>query len=171
MLLFAAAALLYALLFNKRLLAELTAGTEGMSGSLCLLVFGAKVMRIRFRFGIKKHVGPFVAVGKGAPRPLFKKKRGGMRRGVRLLSFLGVRTLCVRGRLGFEGAPDVSVLLSGLLFETICAAAAFLSPESCDLKFKPELQKTAFDLKVEGILVFSPGRLILEIIKSKRRKQ
>ena len=168
MLPFAALAVLL-LLLNKRFKAELSAGGSGLGGSLAPLVFGAPLFRIRFRIGYIVGTGPVVSFGGGGPRPLKRKKRGGKGR-LRPLGFLSVRSLSVSGRLGIEGAPDLSVILSGALLETLCAAAAYLSPREVSIKIEPELQKTAFDLKVEGILTFSPGRLMIEIIKSKRRK-
>lgn len=163
------AALLALLLVNKRFELIIRAGFSGVSGSAAPLLLGLPVLRVRFRFGFDKGVGPFIRFGSGRPRRL---KRRGKRDKPRPdpLAFIKVGSLAVSGRLGLEGSPDKSVILTGLVVQLLSLLAAFLSPDEIDLNVKPELQKTAFDLNVEGILVFSPGRLIIEILNSKRRK-
>lgn len=161
-------AILAALLLNKRFELILRLDFSGLNGSFSPLLFGVPALRARFRFGYEKDFGPFVRFGSGRPRRLKRKKRNKPRPDP--LAFIKVEKLTVSGGLGVEGSPDKSVIFTGLAFKLFSLLAAFLSPEEIDIRIKPELQKTAFDLKVEGILVFSPGRLIIEILKPKRRK-
>lgn len=98
-----------------------------------------------------------------------KKKRGSvLKRVIRTAKISSVKTAL---RIGIEGEPHASVILAGALGQALSAASAASGAGSIECRAEPDLIKNAFllDIKVSFSLV--PGKIILEAIKSSRRKR
>ena len=94
-----------------------------------------------------------------------KKKRGSvLKRVIRTAKISSVKTA-----LRIE--PHASVILAGALGQALSAASAASGAGSIECRAEPDLIKNAFllDIKVSFSLV--PGKIILEAIKSSRRKR
>lgn len=164
-----AAALAALILVNKSLPFRIASEGLSLRGTVWLSLFGRRFRLLRFRVFPKAGAGLMISVNGAPPRPAAEKKRRRGRSRMRPLAFLRVKELGISCTAGLSGRPDTGVILAGALGAVLSSAAALLKPERARLSITPDLQKTVFDLNVEGIAVFSPGKLVMEIIKSKRR--
>ncbi|MBR4658777.1 MAG: hypothetical protein IKP26_05930 [Clostridia bacterium] len=103
----------------------------------------------------------------GRPKKLKKRRKHG--RGIRLVNALEVKRARVKGAVGIAERPDLGVICAGALQTLFVSAAAVLTGKRPEVSIVPELKRSVFDLYVEGIVCISSGRLIREVILSRRR--
>ena len=103
----------------------------------------------------------------GRPKKLKKRRKRG--RGIRFVNALKVKRARVKGAVGIAERPDLGVICAGALQTLFVSAAAVLTGKRPEVSIVPELKRSVFDLYVEGIVCISSGRLIREVILSRRR--
>ncbi|MBO4848733.1 MAG: hypothetical protein J5586_06230 [Clostridia bacterium] len=131
------------------------------------LLFGLVGISAEARASIRIPGGARLSVnGRPVRLPPREKRKGGMR----LMRAVAVKELSVTGEVGLDGAPDVSVILAGILQTLLSQAAAALVRERAAVRVAPRFDRAAFVLNVEGIFCVSAGRMIIEAIKLRRKK-
>ena len=155
-------------LFKRRLSvsAELCGWT--LEGGFGLYVI-PKLIPLRVPYSLTYVIGRGFCLKLGGGKPIFLKKRKKRRRRIRIMRALRPEKLCSRGTIGVEGRPDLSVICAGAIQTFLSEASAALTGSKPDVRITPDLAKGRFDLKVEGIISVSAGRLIREIISGERR--
>lgn len=124
-------------------------------------------LKLRLRLFISLDKGLLISLNGKPPK---KPKSGKRRKSRRIINLVKPLSIKADGRIGIEGAPDMSVILSGTILLVLIEAATAIFRIKPEVRVKPDFGKTVFDLKVEGIFLVNPGRLIIEILKSKRRQ-
>ncbi|MCR5809651.1 MAG: hypothetical protein K6G56_08880 [Clostridiales bacterium] len=172
-LLIAASALLsliaFFLIVPKKTKLEASVKTVGTEIGLTFFpFFGLIGVTLRYSIGFKPGTGFFMIGPKGESKPLKAPKRSET---PHVFKALKAKSISVNAEVGLDSRPDLSVLAAGSL-ETILdmALLAFLKipPE---VSIRPYFGGDRFELLIDGIMKLNVGKLIVEIIKTKRRKK
>ena len=136
------------------------------------LLFGLIPVKLKANAGLVLSGGLGLSVNGKAPKPLSEyAKRGGavplraIRRSVR------IESLDITGGVGIKDRPDKSVIIAGSLASLFTQISAALSRRPKAARIAPVFDRGAFALKVEGIMSVTPGKLLMEIIKNRRRRK
>ncbi len=157
-------------LLHKRFEFSAEASWPQIAGKLIWTPFGIRLAEITFSIRFSLREAPILQIGKLKPKRLSgrKKRKKPMPKVLRAISFKRISAVITAG---VGGSPDKGVIITGALGSAISSAISCLGPAEAEIKLVPELEKNALCLKVEGILVLCPGRLFIEILKSKRRSK
>lgn len=158
------------LITEKRIEVGLTLEKFKVFGTARLLLFFG-MLKIPVRFVIFYRLGEGLMISRqGGKARVIRKKTDESRKKLDFKAFTSVEELHLKGELGINGAPDKSVILSGLLQTVLLELSLCVYPKKPDVLIVPSLNIPVFKLNLEGIVLFMPGKFILEEIKSRRRK-
>lgn len=132
------------------------------------LIFGLVKLKIRFSVFYENGTG-FVIERNGKNRKKLAPKKG--RKAPRIFKALTAKSIEVSGFTGVEGRPDISVFAAGgltVLFD-MAVPAVFKIPPKTDIR--PHFEGNRFKISLSGIMSLNMGKLIIEILKSKRRNK
>ena len=157
------------LITEKRIEVGLTLEKFKVFGTARLLLFFG-MLKIPVRFVIFYRLGEGLMISRqGGKARVIRKKNDESRKKLDFKAFTSVEELHLKGELGINGAPDKSVILSGLLQTVLLELSLCVYPKKPDVLIVPSLNIPVFKLNLEGIVLFMPGKFILEEIKSRRR--
>lgn len=130
-----------------------------------------------FRPGIKRRIvllpdGKLVLLPSGRILKRREKRKRKKRSIIRsLVMTANIKAFRSYLELGIEGEPCASVVLAGALGSVLSAAAAASGAEETECAISPNLESSVFGLDIFVSFSLVPGRILIEAIKSSRRKR
>lgn len=162
-----------ALLITLKIAVELSVSIrDAYASATLMLFFGLVPVKIRAHVFFALPEGALISISGGVYKPVseLKKKAKNMPR-LSFFKFGKVNELSFSGRVGFEGYPDKNVLIAGCMQTLFGQVSAALTGKPARSVVEPVFDGTALALNVAGILQVSPGKLLSEAIKSRRRQK
>lgn len=134
------------------------------------ILFGSVRIHRKITVFFRKGKGISIRAGRKKEKPLKRGKKA-PKGAFGLIKSAKIESIEITGKAGIYQYPYETVLLAGSLRVLASAFAAYLDPKEAFVSVCPEFRYGAFDLKAEGILKVTAGKLMIEALKIKKENK